>query len=31
MAMNPAPIPVAGLRAARREAQDALIGLRRQL
>jgi hypothetical protein len=31
MAMNPATIPVARLRAARRDAQDALIGLRRQL
>lgn len=30
-AMNPAPIPVTNLRAARRDAQDALVGLRRQL
>lgn len=31
VAMNPAPVPGARLRAARRDAQDALIGLRRQL
>ena len=30
-AMNPAPVPTPKLRAARRDAQDALVGLRRQL